>query len=304
MKNLYKKINDTWLRLRRWSETSIFGYLLAGIFKIILIVIVLVGIYYVISTTGIFKDDSSSDPTVSDSSDTANDNCTVRGIELHGSMLTYIPKHSETDTYFNYDVVASQDVDWTIKQANDDERIKAIVVEVDSPGGSPVAGSEIADAIKSSKKPVVAFIREMGASSAYWAISSASKIFASLNSNVGGIGVTSSYLSNVGKNTKDGYIYEQLSAGKFKDSGSTDKPLTAEEKVLFMRDINIVYENFIAVISQNRKITTDKVRGYADGATVMGATAKKMGLIDEIGGLPEVEQYLEKTMGEKPEICW
>jgi signal peptide peptidase SppA len=304
MKQLYKKINDTWLRLRGWSETSIIGFLLGGIFKIILIVIVLVGIYYAVSTTGAFKDNSSVDSSVSDSSDTANDNCTVRGIELHGTMLTYIPKHSETDTYFNYDVVASQDVDWTIKQANDDERIKAIVVEVDSPGGSPVAGSEIADAIKSSKKPVVAFIREMGASSAYWAISSASKIFASLNSNVGGIGVTSSYLSNVGKNTKDGYIYEQLSAGKFKDSGSTDKPLTAEEKVLFMRDINIVYENFIAVISQNRKITTDKVRGYADGATVMGATAKKMGLIDEIGGLPEVEQYLEKTMGEKPEICW
>lgn len=304
MKQLYKKINDTWLRLRGWSETSIIGFLLGGIFKIILIVIVLVGIYYAVSTTGAFKDNSSVDSSVSDSSDTANDNCTVRGIELHGTMLTYIPKHAEADTYFNYDAVASQDVDWTIKQANDDERIKAIVVEVDSPGGSPVAGSEIADAIKSSKKPVVAFIREMGASSAYWAISSASKIFASLNSNVGGIGVTSSYLSNVGKNTKDGYIYEQLSAGKFKDSGSTDKPLTAEEKVLFMRDINIVYENFIAVISQNRKITTDKVRGYADGATVMGATAKKMGLIDEIGGLPEVEQYLEKTMGEKPEICW
>ena len=304
MRKLFNKINDGWLSFKKWSDGNIFGYLLGSIIKIILIIIVFIGIYYAVSATGLLKDDSSSDPTLSDSSDIANDNCTVRGIELHGTMLTYIPKHAEADTYFNYDTVASQDIDWTIKQANDDERIKALVIEVDSPGGSPVAGSEISEAIKSSKKPVVAFIREMGASSAYWAISSASKIFASLNSNVGGIGVTSSYLSNVGKNTKDGYTYEQLSAGKFKDSGSADKPLTAEEKILFMRDINIVYENFITVISKNRKIPIEKVRDYSDGATVMGATAKERGLIDEIGGLPEVEQYLEKITGDKPEICW
>jgi len=167
-----------------------------------------------------------------------------------------------------------------------------------------VAGEEIANAIKNSDKPVVAYIREMGASSAYWAISSASKIFASENSNVGDIGITSSYLSDAGKNAKDGLTYEQLSAGKFKDAGNTDKPLTAEERALFMRDVNIVYQNFIKDVAQNRNIPIDKVSSMADGATVLGLKGKELGLIDVIGGLPEVEQYLGKIINEKPDICW
>lgn len=304
MKKLFNKINELWLSFRKWSDGNIFGYLIGSMIKIILIVIVFIGIYYAVSTTGIFKDTSSSDPALSDSSDTTNDNCTVRGIELHGMIMTYLPIHAENDTYFNYDSVSSENVAYAIKQANEDEKIKAIVVEVDSPGGSPVAGEEISNAIKNSKKPVVAYIRETGASSAYWSISSASKIFASENSNVGDIGITSSYVSDAAKNAKDGLIYEQLSAGKYKDAGNADKPLTAEEKALFMRDVNIIYENFIKDVAQNRNIPIDKVSSMADGATVLGLKGKELGLIDEIGGLPEVEQYLEKTTGEKPEICW
>lgn len=307
MKNLYKKINEYWFRYKQWGESSIIGNLIVGTVKVVFITIFLVLVYllfYFLFVVGPFKDKTPSDSSVTDSSGTANDNCTVTGINLHGTILTYLPLHADNDTYFNYDSVSSEDVVYAIKQANENEKIKAIIIEADSPGGSPVAGEEIAVAVKNSKKPVVGLIREIGSSAAYWSISSASKIFASKNSNVGGIGVTSSYLSNVVKNTTDGYTYEQLSAGKYKDSGSADKPLTTEEKVLFMRDINIVYENFIAVISQNRKIPIEKVRSYADGSTVMGATAKEMGLVDEIGGLPEVEQYLEKTIGEKPETCW
>lgn len=304
MKKLFNKINELWLSFRKWSDENIFGYLIGSTVKIVLIVIVFAALFYSLFVVGPFKDKAPVDPAVTDSTSTANDNCTVTGINLHGTILTYLPLHAENDTYFDYDSVSSEDVVYAIKQANENEKIKAIIIEADSPGGSPVAGEEIAVAVKNSKKPVVGLIREIGSSAAYWSISSASKIFASKNSNVGGIGVTSSYLSNVVKNTTDGYTYEQLSAGKYKDSGSADKPLTAEEKVLFMRDVNIVYENFITVISQNRKISIDKVRGYADGATVMGATAKERGLIDEIGGLPEVEQYLEKTTGEKPETCW
>ena len=57
-------------------------------------------------------------------------------------------------------------------------------------------------------------------------------------------------------------------------------------------------------ISQNRKIPIEKVKSFADGSTVLGEKQKELGLIDEIGGINEVETYLEETMGEKPEICW
>ena len=304
MRKFFNKINELWLSFRKWSDINIFGYLIGSIVKIILIVIVFTTLFYSLFIIGPFKDDSSVDSALSDSDNTTDENCTVTGINLHGILVTYIPNHAENDSLFNYDSVSSENIMGAIKDANANPNIKAIVIEVDSGGGSPTAGDEIANAVKNSEKPVVAFVREVGASSAYWAISSADKIFASKNSNVGSIGVTSSYLSNVSKNAKDGYTYEQISVGKYKDSGSPDKPLTQEERDLFMRDNLIVYQNFIEAVSKNRNIPIGKVKSFSDGATVLGVKAKELDLIDTIGGISEVEQYLEETTGEKPDICW
>ncbi len=233
-----------------------------------------------------------------------NDTCSVAGIELRGTLLTYIPKHAEGDTEFDYDTVSSEDILWIIENANKSENIKAIVVEVDSGGGSPVAGEEIANAIKNSEKPVVAFIRSTGASAAYLAITSSDKIYASKYSDVGSIGVTMSYLSNVKKNNQEGYTYENISVGKYKDAGSPDRALTNEEKEIFLRDVKIMYENFVKQVSENRNISYSEVKKIADGSTVLGERAKELGLVDEIGGINEVEKYLEDTIGVKPEICW
>jgi protease-4 len=248
-----------------------------------------------------FLDPSSS---LGDSSDAEYENCTVVGIELHGSLYAYLPEHAEGDTNFDYDSFASENINYLIKQANQDPEIKAILLEVDSGGGSPIAGEEIDIAVKNSEKPVVAFIREMGASASYLAISSADKIFASKYSDVGSIGVTMSYLNNVEKNRKEGYTYEQVSVGKYKDTGSPDKALTSEEKALFLRDAKIIYENFIQAVSDNRKIPLEEVRSFADGSSVLGEKAKELGLVDEIGGINEAEAYIEEIIGENSEICW
>lgn len=233
-----------------------------------------------------------------------NSDCNIMGLELRGSILTYVPDHAEGDTFFDYDVTASEYISSMIISANEDESIKGIIIEVDSPGGSPVAGEEISVSIKDSEKPVIAFIRDWGVSSAYWSISSADKIFASKNSDVGGIGVTSSFLSNVERNKKEGLTYEELSTGKFKDAGSPDRPLTAEDRAMFMRDLNLVYGNFVEAVSKNRNIPVEKVKSIADGSSVLGQKGKELGLIDEIGGYNEVKKYLEEQIGEKVEVCW
>lgn len=230
--------------------------------------------------------------------------CSVLGINLHGELYTYIPKTNSEDPTMENDAVASEEVMNLIDRANDDEDIKGIIVEVDSPGGYPVAGEEIADAIAASKKPVVAFIRQSGTSAAYWAITSADKIFASKNSDIGSIGVTISYLDNVGKNEKAGLSYVQLSAGKYKDAGNPDKPLTTEEKALIIRDLKIIHENFIEDVSKNRNIAIEKVRAIADGSSVLGEKAKELGLIDDIGGYSEAKSYIEEKIGEKAAVCW
>lgn len=230
--------------------------------------------------------------------------CSVIGINLHGTLLTYIPPHNEDNPLTDSDLSASEDIVYLIRQANDDDDIKAIVLEVDSSGGLPVAGEEIATALKQSKKPTVGLIRQSGLSAAYWAVSGTDHIFASKNSDVGSIGVTISYLENVRKNQNDGNDYVQLSVGKYKDAGDPDKPLTAEERALFLRDLNIVHQNFIADIAANRDLAVADVQKIADGSSVLGEQAKSLGLIDEIGGLFDVEKYLENLIGEKPEICW
>jgi protease-4 len=113
-----------------------------------------------------------------------------------------------------------------------------------------------------------------------------------------------SYLDYSRQNQKDGLTYNQLSSGKFKDTGDPDKALTAQESELLMRDINIIHQNFIKAVAENRNLDIKKVENLADGSTMLGQMALENGLIDEIGSQPEVEKYLKEKIGQDLEICW
>jgi len=106
------------------------------------------------------------------------------------------------------------------------------------------------------------------------------------------------------KNKKDGLTYIDLSSGAYKDSGNPDRPITADEKQIFMRDVNIMYNNFVSLVAQNRNLDISKVKALADGSTVLGEAALKNGLIDKIGLLPDVENYLTDKIGSPAVICW
>ncbi len=273
-------------------------------------VVGLVILFFVLSIASYAMYDSLKNPapdsnTIAEVDTPEEKNCNVAEIAIHGDILTYIVRDADgnpTEDYF--DAVSSENVVYYIEKAEKDEKIKAILIEIDSWGGQSVAAEEIANTLKASTKPTVALIREVGTSAAYWAATGANRIFASRNSTIGSIGVTMSYVDNIGMNKKEGFSYVQLSAGKFKDSGSPDKPLSAEENTLLMRDVNIMHSNFIEDVSANRKIPIEKVRAVADGSSWLGSKAKELGLIDEIGGIMEVEKYLEEKIGEKAEICW
>lgn len=225
-------------------------------------------------------------------------NCNVLGLKLNGVVTTYLEEDDPVDTKTSFDIVEM------IKGVEENENITAIVLGIDSYGGYLVAGEEIASALKKTKKPSVAIIRRTGASAAYLAASGADKIFASKNSDLGGIGITMSYLDYSKQNKKDGIEYISLSSGKFKDSGDPDKELSAEEKDLFMRDVKISHKNFIDLVAENRNLPVEKVESLADGSTMMGQMALENGLIDYIGSFPELEDYLFELIGSKPQICW
>jgi len=230
-------------------------------------------------------------------SDTGNSkDCNVKIIPLTGGLATYYdPANSG---YVYSDEIVSQ-----IEDANKNEGIKAIVLEIDSYGGSPVAGEEVLNALKNSGKETVALIRQAGLSAAYMAAIGANTIFASKFSDVGSIGVTGSYVDNANKNKTEGITFNQLSSGKYKDTMDPDKPLTEEEKALIMRDIELAHESFVNLVAKHRKLSVGKVGQMADGSSMLGEMALKNGLIDKIGGMNEVKEYLKIKLGTEPIIC-
>jgi len=226
-----------------------------------------------------------------------NPQCNVREIKLYGDLVTYkLPDSTEDET-------SSGDTINAINEANYDENIKAIMLLVDSTGGSLVAGEEISNAIKNSDKPVIAYIRDMGASASYWAISSADQIFSSRNSDVGAIGVTASYLNEEKKNEQEGYEYERLVSGKFKDTGAVARKLTDEEREYIMKDLNYNFENFKEAISNNRGLTPAEVDKISTGATFPGGIALGLGLVDQIGDMYDTKDYLSSFIKEPLYFC-
>ena len=109
-----------------------------------------------------------------------------------------------------------------------------------------------------------------------------------------------SYLDYSKQNEKEGITYQQLSSGKFKDAGDLDKELTDEEKELLMRDINKVHRMFVEVVAESRDLDYDYVAKLADGSTMLGIDAKEAGLIDDIGDLEDVKEYLRNKLDIEP----
>lgn len=241
----------------------------------------------------------------SESSTACPEYSNVAIINIHGYIVTYLSDQSSTEEPNSApsDSVSSEEILAHIDEIEANSNIRAVIVEIDSYGGSPVASEEIADALRRMTMPTIAVIREGAASGAYLIASAADIIYASEMSDVGSIGVTMSYLNYSQKNQQEGVTYQSLSSGKFKDTGDPDKVLTAEEKELLMRDIKILHEAFVKKVAENRGLDIKKVEKLADGSTMLGMAAKENGLIDEIGNIYDAQKFISSELGIEPEIC-
>ena len=227
--------------------------------------------------------------------------CNIAQIPLHGTLYRSASTiDPETNDYAS---ASSELIVDAIERADEDSGIDAIVLDVDSYGGLVVAGEEIANALKRTYKPTVALIHESGDSAAYWAATGAEVIFASENSDVGGIGVTASYSDAVQKNNKEGYTFNQIASAKFKDMGNPDMPLTREGRELIQQQVNVIHQNFVSQVSVNRDLDRAEVATLANGASLLGAEALKVGLIDQIGDASSVISYFESIGIENPDMC-
>lgn len=170
-----------------------------------------------------------------------------------------------------------------LKKAENDSRVAAILLRIDSPGGSASASQEIYEEVKRVKKPVVVSIADVGASGAYYIASGAKEIWANRASTVGSIGVIMEIPNLEELYNKLGIKYVIIKQGRLKDIGSADRPMTDEEKKLLTDETAVIYDQFIKDVAMGRNMPEAKVRELATGMAWAGSTAKGYGLVDKLG---------------------
>lgn len=207
-----------------------------------------------------------------------------------------------SNSFFAEDTASSTDIIAQIQEAKDNKKIKAIIFEINSPGGSPVASEEIGNAIKDLNIPTVAYIRETGASGAYWIATATDHIIAHRMSVTGSIGVYGSYLEFPGLLTRFNVTYRRLVAGKYKDVGVPYRKLEMDEQEILQEKLDLIHTYFIEEVANNRNLTINETIELATGMFYLGSEALDLGLIDQIGDKNTAITYVEGKIGEKAAI--
>lgn len=213
-------------------------------------------------------------------------------ISLSGPIMT----EQSSEGLFSSGGASSSDIVDNIKDAEKDPTIKAVVFEINSPGGGAVASQEIVQAIKALDKPSVSVIRTMGASGAYWVASATDKIYVNPLSLVGSIGVTSSYVEIAKLLEQYNMTYQRLVSGKYKDMGSPLRELRDDEKEILFNQLLRVHDYFVTDVATNRHLSKAAVAELATGQVFLGEDAISLGLVDEIGSLDTAEEFLEQQL--------
>ena len=174
-----------------------------------------------------------------------------------------------------------------LEQAQEDWSVKAIVLRVDSPGGSVVASDEIYQKMLEVEKPIVVSMGELAASGGYYISAPADVIMANPATLTGSIGVIAQMTNLEELMDKIGVEVVVIKSGIHKDEGSPFREMTEEEKAIWQAIIDETYAQFVAIVAEGRDLPEDKVREIADGRVYTGKQAMELGLVDELGNLPE-----------------
>jgi len=173
-----------------------------------------------------------------------------------------------------------------LKTYVDNTSVKAVVVRINSPGGSVAPSQELFEELKKAKekgKKVVISMGSLAASGAYYIACAADEIYANPGTITGSIGVIAEFPNVEGLMDKIGIRFETIKTGKFKDTGSMFRPMTEEEQALLQETLMDVYEQFVEAVAESRKMPIDEVRKYADGRVFSGRQALEYGFVDALG---------------------
>ncbi len=205
-------------------------------------------------------------------------------------------------------ILESKDILEALRDLRKEEKAKAVILRIDSPGGSVGASQEIYEAVKEFKKvkPVVASMGTVAASGGYYIAAPCSKIIANEGTATGSIGVRMELM-----NVEDLLAWAKirpttLVSGAMKDVGSPTRPMTVEEKAYLEGLLKEMHHQFKKAIAEGRHLPLEALDKIADGRVYTGSEAKSLGLVDELGGLDKaiVVAAQEAGLKEDPEIFY
>ena len=186
------------------------------------------------------------------------------------------------------------------------QRLKALLLDIDSPGGSATGSGVLYRAIQrvAEEKPVYAYVRGMGASGGYYLACAASKVYALPTALVGSIGVI--YLRPVLEQllSKVGVDFSVYKSGEFKDMTGFWRSPTDRESEKFQELINEIFDNFVTVVAEGRSLDEAKVREIATGEIMTAQKGIRQGLVDEIGDFKDALEAAAEAGGCKPTPRW
>lgn len=218
----------------------------------------------------------------------------VQGVMLTGSVPA------------GFGIATSEDITKSLTDASEDDGVKAIVMRINSPGGSPAAAEEIVSAMKKIKKPIVVSMGDVAASAAYYISAPADKIIANPDTITGSIGVIWEFQNRSKFYEKDGTSFYISKSGELKDMGGDWRGLSDEEKRYADQTIAEAYSRFVKEVAEDRNLSLSKVKDISDGRVYTGAKAKELGLVDDFGSLDDAVDVAAKLGGieGKPEVTY
>ena len=213
----------------------------------------------------------------------------VEGVIVSGKEADW--SLSTTDNAYSDSIVER------LERADQDPSVKAIVLRVNSPGGGVVATDEIYSALTEIEKPLVVSMGEMAASGGYYVSCAAEEILANPATLTGSIGVISTVPNFEELLDKVGIEMLVIKSGTMKDELSPYRQPTEEEIAHWQGIIDEAYEQFLGVVVEGRDLHPDEARELADGRVYTGRQALELGLVDQLGNLPEAVELAAELGG-------
>ncbi|MBC7972106.1 MAG: signal peptide peptidase SppA [Verrucomicrobia bacterium] len=183
-----------------------------------------------------------------------------------------------------------------LRQLRQDNDVKAVVLRVNSPGGSVTASEVIQREVVLTRKakPLVVSMGSVAASGGYWISTSSDRIFAEPNTITGSIGVFGIQPNFQAIANANGITWDAVKTGRYADSQTTSRPKNPQELALLQKNVDQIYDQFLTKVADSRKLPKAKVAEIAQGRVWSGLKAKQLGLVDELGGMEAAIQDAAK----------